>query len=353
MKNIHLRPTNKPSRLWKMHNKSQGLMILDTASILDGNPQHLYITNNEEIKNGCYAYQEIFGVGKVSNIYGVECFVNIKTSDSDGLITTTWKTNIPEIKKIILTTDQDLIADGVQAIDEGFLEWFIKDPSCESVEVVKEPFLIKGEPDYFNYDDGTKLNPKVGMYKIIIPKARVGVIGKNIGHVTGILPIKNGSGERVGKVFVTTINEDPIRDSIYKKEYLDMSKNGFSMNDFNWTPSHQDFVGKYTPQPSTWNEPNEEMQVPNVTPDEEHQRKATIVNTLIVNAFGLDDEAFGWLMDKLNQRKVKSKMLEGILEEMLDREQEIIYDVKRFNGVSTSHIKRVFEKYGIVNEDKF
>jgi hypothetical protein len=37
--------------------------------------------------------------------------------------------------KIILTTDQDLIKDGVQAIDDEFLEWFVKNPSCEEVEV--------------------------------------------------------------------------------------------------------------------------------------------------------------------------------------------------------------------------
>lgn len=36
-------------------------------------------------------------------------------------------------KKIILTTDQDL--DGVQAIDDEFLEWFVKNSSCKEVEV--------------------------------------------------------------------------------------------------------------------------------------------------------------------------------------------------------------------------
>lgn len=38
-------------------------------------------------------------------------------------------------KKIILTTDQDLIKDGVQAIDDEFLEWFVANPSCKFVEV--------------------------------------------------------------------------------------------------------------------------------------------------------------------------------------------------------------------------
>jgi hypothetical protein len=48
-----------------------------------------------------------------------------------------------EFKKIILTTDQDLIKDGVQVIDDEFLEWFVKNPSCEEVEVtygVLKPF---------------------------------------------------------------------------------------------------------------------------------------------------------------------------------------------------------------------
>jgi hypothetical protein len=35
-----------------------------------------------------------------------------------------------------MTTDQDLIKDGVQAIDDEFLEWFVQNPSCEEVGVV-------------------------------------------------------------------------------------------------------------------------------------------------------------------------------------------------------------------------
>jgi hypothetical protein len=45
-------------------------------------------------------------------------------------------------KKIILTTDQDLISDGVQAIDDEFLEWFVNNPSCEEVEVFKERYHV-------------------------------------------------------------------------------------------------------------------------------------------------------------------------------------------------------------------
>jgi hypothetical protein len=62
-------------------------------------------------------------------------------------------TDLSECKLVIMTTDQDLIKDGVQAIDYEFLEWFVKNPSCEKVEVAE--YLDSG----FSYG-----------YKIIIPK---------------------------------------------------------------------------------------------------------------------------------------------------------------------------------------
>jgi hypothetical protein len=69
--------------------------------------------------------------------------------------------NFPnECKKIILTTDQDLIKDGVQAIDNEFLEWFVKNPSCEKVEV----------KDLYSY---TNENTEHIGYKIIIPKEEI------------------------------------------------------------------------------------------------------------------------------------------------------------------------------------
>lgn len=62
-------------------------------------------------------------------------------------------------KKIILTTDQDLIADGVQPIDDDFLQWWITNPNCENVEIKKE-------------HDDTVPYPKMRYskpYRIIIP----------------------------------------------------------------------------------------------------------------------------------------------------------------------------------------
>ena len=64
--------------------------------------------------------------------------------------------------KIILTTNNLLIKDGVQAIDDEFLEWFVKNPSCESVEVNRD------EREVGNHLGGVVI--EYGDYKIIIPK---------------------------------------------------------------------------------------------------------------------------------------------------------------------------------------
>lgn len=38
--------------------------------------------------------------------------------------------------KVILTTNDLLIKNGVQAIDDEFLEWFVQNPSCEEIGVL-------------------------------------------------------------------------------------------------------------------------------------------------------------------------------------------------------------------------
>lgn len=43
-------------------------------------------------------------------------------------------------EKIILTTDEQLISDGVQSIDKPFLVWLINNPNCEEVQVYYDLF---------------------------------------------------------------------------------------------------------------------------------------------------------------------------------------------------------------------
>lgn len=111
MKNIHLLPTDKPSKLYlnkeKLFLKEKPILV-NTYSLKN---QNIYITSDEKIKEGDWVFNFEY-------IYIVQ--YDSKKHDSKF-----W------YKKIILTTDQDLIKDGVQAISDDFLEWFVKNPSCE------------------------------------------------------------------------------------------------------------------------------------------------------------------------------------------------------------------------------
>ncbi len=111
MKNLHLIPTDKPSRLYKIENKL-GLLEEPNRNFLAKN-QHIYITSDEQAKEGDWGYIPFEG----------------------GNVKLVGKYFADDWKKIILTTNQDLIADGVQSIDDTFLEWFVQNPSCESVDL--------------------------------------------------------------------------------------------------------------------------------------------------------------------------------------------------------------------------
>jgi hypothetical protein len=71
-------------------------------------------------------------------------------------------------KKIILTTDQDLIKEGVQAIDDEFLEWFVKNPSCERVEIKKGSYNLSPMEEMLEKEYVPK--GTFDTYKIIIPQ---------------------------------------------------------------------------------------------------------------------------------------------------------------------------------------
>jgi hypothetical protein len=149
MKNIHLIPTDKPSRLYKTGN----FLLLDSKAmpnnILETINQHIYITNDEEIKEGDWVIYK-------------NNFFKIENGDNELFHLS---------KKIILTTDQDLINDGVQAIDDTFLEWFVKNPSCEEVEIVYGLFNPMGrQVDPMNL--GQNHSQCVWKYKITIPQEK-------------------------------------------------------------------------------------------------------------------------------------------------------------------------------------
>jgi hypothetical protein len=127
MKNIHVLPTDKPSTICKIDNV---LVLSKIGTLTNGTKslilQNIYITSDEEIKEW-YIYEGRLLRASVNHskyelLYG---------------------------KPITLTTDQDLIKDGVQAIDDEFLEFIVKNPSCEEVEV--KPLLSNNGRAFYGY----------------------------------------------------------------------------------------------------------------------------------------------------------------------------------------------------------
>jgi hypothetical protein len=132
MKNVHLLPTDKPSRL--IYNDANQLCYHSNKSYKNDRKWmhrkkfNIYITDNSEIKEGDYVVVSCSEI-EIEEVRLIKGYYNEQfLFDDRGQI------HMDYCKKIILTTDPQLIADGVQPIDDEFLNWFVKNPSCEFVE---------------------------------------------------------------------------------------------------------------------------------------------------------------------------------------------------------------------------
>jgi len=126
MKNIHVLPTDKPSRLWFNDLTDDGKLILSLEDIETSN-------SGIQIGDEGWLWSTEYGLCKFNL---VETLEDLEESFS---ITD---------RKIILATDPDLIADGVQNIDDTFLEWFVNNPSCENVKYIfkyNSPYVYNSE----------------------------------------------------------------------------------------------------------------------------------------------------------------------------------------------------------------
>ena len=100
MKNIHILPTDKPSRLGQVHEKLSFFKDGTWDNTENWRCKNIYITSDEEIKVN-------------------DAVIDLETNHvfiSKGKMLCN-----DFIKKIILTTDQDLIIYGVQVINDDFL----------------------------------------------------------------------------------------------------------------------------------------------------------------------------------------------------------------------------------------
>jgi len=116
MKNLYILQTDQPSRLHYYFELNKRY-VLSKKPLNWRTASHIYITSDIEIKKSDWVLNSWNEIHKVT-----------KNDKSKSYKNT--------CRKIILTTDPTLISDGVQAIDDEFLEWFVKNPTCEHVEYV-------------------------------------------------------------------------------------------------------------------------------------------------------------------------------------------------------------------------
>ncbi len=137
MKNIYILPTDKPSRL--SINCQTNLLQLGLENRMFHDDKNIYISSDEEIKVGDWYY-----LPRTNDVY--KC-----NEDPTEL-------NLERrfgVTKIIMSTDPELIKDGIQSIPDEFLEWFINNQSCEYVDLIG----LRKEKGYEFLE-----------YEIIIPK---------------------------------------------------------------------------------------------------------------------------------------------------------------------------------------
>jgi hypothetical protein len=182
MKNIHVLSTDKSSRLHTYKgvlNLAADEFVAPTIVKNDLINLNIYITSDLEIKEGDWIFNE-------------ELEPSVLKCSGQG--------SLRGWNKIILTTDIDLIKDDVQAIDDEFLEWFVKNPSFEFVEVKK------------GFADGSAYGYDFLSYKIIIPQEE---------------PKQETTLEKAAEIYANKKGNIPttkLEDAIFKQGFIDGAK---------------------------------------------------------------------------------------------------------------------------------
>jgi hypothetical protein len=150
MKNIFLLSTDKPSRLQLQMNGNFHIENGETIALKSF--QNIYITTDSKFVRDEYITD------------GIEVIkATPKLVNAQGLV------DRRDWKKILMTTDPELIKDGVHPIGEEFLKWFVENPTCTKVEVVYGLFNPMGRQVDPN-DLGQNHSKCVWKYKIITTK---------------------------------------------------------------------------------------------------------------------------------------------------------------------------------------
>lgn len=161
MKNIHILPTNKPSNLYQIGNDLIKSII--SSHHLNNIGRHIYITNNDEINEDWF-------IDTKRNLITKAKRKEIGTTEKVPIIICEYEGCYLEkdCRKIVLTTDQTLIKDGIQSIDDESIKWLINNPETQNLEVIYGFFNPMGrQVDPMNL--GENHSQCKWKYKLILP----------------------------------------------------------------------------------------------------------------------------------------------------------------------------------------
>lgn len=119
------------------------------------------------------------------------------------------------------------IEDGVQAIDDEFLEWFVKNPSCERIEI-KDSKIVK-QHTWDGSNDGEIIWEK----QIIIPQEKPEISdeakerAKNYMVLKGALEIKEETLEEAAENYGWRIKTNIFSDQVKANELAESAKQDF------------------------------------------------------------------------------------------------------------------------------
>ena len=160
MKNIHIIPTDKPSRLHfdsKLFISPKIQLRKSINSIVGG--RNIYITSDENVKDSEYG----ICLNLVKEGFKAEQAVFKMDTEQRYSMEFLGGQEKAQVFKVILTTDQNLIKDSVQPIDNEFLQWFVNNPDCEEVKVKRGKMKLNVDGEEYGF-------PDMSLYKIIIPE---------------------------------------------------------------------------------------------------------------------------------------------------------------------------------------
>jgi hypothetical protein len=156
MKNIHVLPTQEPSKLHYYNTYlNTDFYGLSKEPLNWRQARHIYITSDKEINDKTGPCWCINTLKRNNNlVYYYQGAMPGKPRNDYHFV---------GFKKVILTTDKTLIDNcDVESIDVDFLEWFVKNPTCEFVKIKNKTLKI---PERFGNDYRL-----ISYLKIIIPK---------------------------------------------------------------------------------------------------------------------------------------------------------------------------------------